>query len=110
MVVLHFTNQAQLERNPLSVAAFTSPSAGPSRSFAGEALSAHEGLEDGFQLLALCLGEARTETDVVQLSVAVVEAQQERTHLTAFLRPAKSADYAIGRAHALDLHHAGTLT
>ena len=57
------------------------------------------------QLLAPLAAERRAHPDVVERSLVVVEAEQQRPHALAVLVPAEAADHAVGRAVVLHLEH-----
>lgn len=51
------------------------------------------------------VGQARGEADVIETSILVVKAQEQRGDQIAVLAIAKTADHAVGRPLALDLDH-----
>jgi len=97
MVVLHFDDELRFERLPFA-RALGRPAAGPAGRSAGEAGGSYELLEPGGQLLALCGGEPRAETDLVERAAGGVEAQKQGTDELSLRRVAESADDAVGRA------------
>ena len=77
VVVLHFTHEFVLEREPFGIAVFTRPAAWTSGSLAGKSGATHHRLEDGFQFFARLFAEAGTETYMIQLALTVVETKQQ---------------------------------
>ena len=63
------------------------------------------GSEKLYQLLPFCVGEARADSDVLEIAAVVVQAEQERADfgfLTALV-PAEAGDDAIAVALVFDL-------
>src|SRR4029077_8378516 len=104
MVVLHLDDQFGLQRLPLCTA-LGGPATRSARRVAGEAWTAAQLLQLARQGGALIVTDRRGEADVVEQSLLVVEAEQQRSHQTLAGRVAKAADDAVGRAQALDLEH-----
>jgi len=86
MVILKFTHEFGLEREPLGVAIVARPAAGAARSLAGKAGAVaacfgHERFQNIFQFLPLFTSKAGAEADVIKLAFLVVQAEQQRADL-----------------------------
>ena len=81
MVILHFDDELRIERFPFA-GALRAPPTRPARRLAGKAAALLNRLakllDPRCQIFALLLSERRTETDVMQQAVIVVEPQQQR--------------------------------
>src|SRR5688572_30742884 len=108
VVVLYLYDELRLERFPLG-RPLGAPPAWPAGRLAREARRADELLQFRHERFALRIGERRCESDVLEQSILVVQTEQHRADHSRLAGVAEPADYAIGRAHTLDLLHSRAL-
>src|SRR5262245_11579114 len=105
VVVFHLGHQLRLERLPFR-RTLRAPAARASGRVAGESGRLHELLELRNERATIVRRDPRRESDVVEESRLVVEAEQERPDDLPRGRVAESTDDAVGGAPLLDLLHA----
>src|SRR6185437_6064352 len=81
------------------------PAARAARGAAGEALAAPQRLQPGGERRALATRDRRGKADMVEPTLGVVQAEQQRADLPPRPQIAEAADHAVGGAPALHLHH-----
>src|SRR6476620_1115004 len=109
MIIANFDNEFRLERVPDVLLALI-PSAWSPRSGTGEAGWCDEFFEFLRESRPVGGGYARSEANVMQQTVRIIETKEEGTDGFLAFAITKSADDAIGGAEALDLLHAIAFT
>src|SRR5271156_3751398 len=104
MIVANFDDQFWAHWLPFC-GALGAPPAGASRRVAGEAGRHDQRFELLRQRLAVEIVQCRGKPDVIELALAVIEAEQQRPDKARVPLIAEPADHAIRRAPFLDLEH-----
>ena len=85
VIELHFHNQLGVQRLPLH-GVLGAPATGPPGSFSSESRRLDYFLQLSRQRQTLIRLDRRAEADVIEQSLVVIEAQQQRTHQRLFSR------------------------